>query len=129
MPESIVTRDPGRYLHIPMSTLECIPPSEPDTHPPSELDTHGASPPGSLPVRVSSSIWDYFEDPCLSTNQSYYNGNLDTTDSFQNDLPRSSVSQNDIQEALSPQMPFTLLGLEGYVLDGKDCLREEQTNQ
>lgn len=130
MPETIVTGDPERYLHMPMLTSEFIPSSEFDTHPPSELNTHGASPPGSSPARVSSSVWDYFEHPCLTTNQSYYDGNdvdLDTSDNFQNYL-QQPPDDIDIQRALSPQMAFPLLGLEGYFLDGKNCLSEEKAN-
>lgn len=129
MPETIVTGDPGRYLHMPMLTSEFIPSSELDTHPPSELNTHGASPPSSSPARVSSSVWDYFEYPCL-TNQSYYDGNdvdLDTSDNFQNYL-QQSPNDIHIQQALSPQMAFPLLGLEGNILDGKNCLSEEKPN-
>lgn len=129
MPETIVIGEPERYLHMPMLTSKFTPSSELDIHPPSELDTQGASPPGSSPARVSSPVWDYFEYPCMTTNQSYYDGNdvvLDTSDNFQNYL-QQSPDEVDIQQALSPQMAFPLLGLEGYSLDGKNfLLRESQ---
>ncbi|KAJ5465977.1 hypothetical protein N7530_009764 [Penicillium desertorum] len=120
MPETIVTGDPGRHLDMSMLASEFTPSSELDIHPPSELDTHGVSPPVSSPARLSSSVWDYFEYPCLTTNQSYYDGNdvvLDTSDNFQNYL-RQSPDDVDIQQALSPQMAFPLRGPEGYSLDG-----------
>jgi hypothetical protein len=126
MPETIVTGDPGRYYHMPMLTSEFTPSSELDTHPPSELNTHEASPPGSSPARVSSSVWDYFEYQCLTANQSYYDRNdvdLDTPDNSQNYL-----QQSPDQQALSPQMAFNLLGLEDYFLNGENCLPEEKAN-
>lgn len=124
MRETVVTGDPGRHLDMSMLASEFTPSSELDIHLPSELDTHGASPPGSSPARVSSSVWDYFEYPCLTTNQSYYDGNnvvLDTSDNFQNYL-QQSADDVDIQQALSPQMAFPLRGPEGYSLDGKNYL-------
>ncbi|KAJ5454983.1 hypothetical protein N7530_012752 [Penicillium desertorum] len=111
--ETTVTGDPGRYGNMLMLASEFTPPSE--------SDTRRALPP------VPASVCDYIETPCLNSNPSYDDGNgisRDVVDDFQEGLQQSLVPGGDIQWALSPPMPFTLLGLESHGFDGPAGITE-----
>ncbi|KAJ5593589.1 hypothetical protein N7537_010493 [Penicillium hordei] len=118
--ETTLTGDPGPCGNMLMLTSEFTPPSE--------SNTRRALPPDSLLPPAPASVCDYLETLYLNSNPSYDDGNgvgRDVVDNFQEGQQQSLAPGGDIQWALSPPMPFTLLGPESHGLDGKNYVSSE----